>query len=329
VGPGAQIENVDIDMATEQLHKVAGIVSSTASPAPPPPDAQGVFAIIANTQNHTAQVLLVRDEGYITTDGATPTVTAPAIGTASGGQFEFTNVLPGSYEVLALVNDRNSYPAIGRTHVDVRDQDITGLGLQVHPGVELHGAMLVDGHPPGTPGLQVMLQPDGPLTNIGFLTQDDVKTDGNFTISNVPEGHFRVAVFPQSQADLYVDDIRQGSLSVYDTGLDVGADAPAPIQVILSSHGGTLEGTTSPGAQVALVPSTRRENHALYYGRTADAMGNFALHGIAPGEYKFYAWQSAPADAYHNTTFLQKYEFEAKTLVIAPDSKIRLDVTAR
>src|SRR5262249_20296290 len=137
VGPGAQIESVDIDMAGEQLPKVSGRVSSTASPAPPPQDAQGVFAIIASTQNHTAQVPLVGNEASVTANGVIPTVTAPAIGTASGGQFEFASVLPGSYEVMALLNDRISFPAIGRAHIDVRDQDISGVTVQVHPGAQL------------------------------------------------------------------------------------------------------------------------------------------------------------------------------------------------
>ena len=134
---------------------------------------------------------------------------------------------------------------------------------------------------------------------------------------------------PQSQANLYIEDIRQGSLSVFDNGFEVGVDAPPPIQVILNSHGGTLEGTTSPGAQVALVPSTRRENHELYYAGPADALGNFALHGIAPGEYKLFASQNVPFGAYQDPTFLQKHEADGQLVTIAADSTTRLDVTAR
>jgi hypothetical protein len=128
---------------------------------------------------------------------------------------------------------------------------------------------------------------------------------------------------------LYVEDVRQGSLSVFDNGFDISAGTPSPIQVILNSHGSTLEGRTSPGAQVALVPSTRRENHELYYTRSADASGNFALHGIAPGEYKLFASQNVTFGAYQDPSFLQKHEAEGQLVTIAADSTTRLDVTAR
>jgi hypothetical protein len=54
------------------------------------------------------------------------------------------------------------------------------------------------------------------------------------------------------------------------------------------------------GGTVALVPITRRENPMLYYAASADSMGNFAICGIAPGDYKLFAWDYMPPGAANN-----------------------------
>jgi hypothetical protein len=81
-----------------------------------------------------------------------------------------------------------------------------------------------------------------------------------------------------------------------------------------------IEGTTSRGAQVALVPLAHRENRALYIGTTADSMGNFNLRGVGPGEYRLIAWQNAPNGAYENAAFLSKYENQGQTITVVQGS---------
>ena len=46
----------------------------------------------------------------------------------------------------------------------------------------------------------------------------------------------------------------------------------------------------------------------FYKTATSDPMGRFSLRGIAPGEYRVYAWAVSPGTAYRNADFMKKYE---------------------
>jgi hypothetical protein len=128
-------------------------------------------------------------------------------------------------------------------------------------------------------------------------------------------------------AGMYVDNVRQNGTSVLDSGFDVGVEPPTPLQIAVKFGAGSVEGTAKPGAIVALIPTGNRENHALYFGGTADAMGTFTLRSVAPGEYKIFAWESAPPGAYLNADFLKRYEDSGVPLAVTPDSKLRVTVT--
>jgi hypothetical protein len=114
-------------------------------------------------------------------------------------------------------------------------------------------------------------------------------------------------------------------MSVQDSGFDVGIESPTPIQIVVKSGAGSVEGVAQAGAIVAMIPASRRENHALYYGATADALGAFAIRGVAPGEYKIFAWESTPGGAYLNADFLKKYEDSGRAVTVTPDSKLKFD----
>jgi hypothetical protein len=157
--------------------------------------------------------------------------------------------------------------------------------------------------------------------------------DGKFTFNGVSEGHFRFSPsvtsasnpIPASAWDSYVEDIRMGSVSVYDRVIDFGAAQPAPFEIFLKANGGRIAGTVvdvqgNPAARVAVVlvpPVSRRQNPTLYKTVSTDATGNFTLRGIAPGQYKLFAWQSVPVNAYQNSTFLAKYEERGQPLTVA------------
>jgi hypothetical protein len=126
---------------------------------------------------------------------------------------------------------------------------------------------------------------------------------------------------------MYVDDIRQNGTSVYDSGFDVGVEPPTPVQILVKSGAGSVEGVAQAGAIVALIPASRRANRALYYGATADGTGAFGMRGVAPGEYKIIAWDSIPAGAYLNAEFLKKYEDSGDSITVTPDSKLKFNPT--
>lgn len=124
------------------------------------------------------------------------------------------------------------------------------------------------------------------------------------------------AAGPLSASKAYVEDIRQGSLSVYDNGLLVGGQASTEISVMIATEPAALQGTVvganqKPAAQtmVVLVPATnRRQNTSLYKTATSDANGKFTMNGIAPGQYELFSWQDMIPGAYENPGYLQRYD---------------------
>ncbi|HLQ79099.1 MAG TPA: hypothetical protein VK210_17200, partial [Terriglobia bacterium] len=60
--------------------------------------------------------------------------------------------------------------------------------------------------------------------------------------------------------------------------------------------------------------SARRQNAALYKFGITDDMGRFTLRGVAPGDYKLFAWESIPITAWQNADYIAKYEPRGRPL---------------
>jgi hypothetical protein len=60
---------------------------------------------------------------------------------------------------------------------------------------------------------------------------------------------------------------------------------------------------------VVVVPDADRRTQSDRYHRTlADQRGHFVVHGLEPGQYTVFAWESIDEDAYFDPEFLQRYE---------------------
>lgn len=71
-----------------------------------------------------------------------------------------------------------------------------------------------------------------------------------------------------------------------------------------------------PGAAVALVPALRRLSR--FKEVTTDQFGEFHFEGIAPGEYKVFAWDHIEAGQYQDVQWLKKYEYKGQAFVAKP-----------
>jgi hypothetical protein len=50
----------------------------------------------------------------------------------------------------------------------------------------------------------------------------------------------------------------------------------------------------------------------------ADATGKFNMDGIAPGDYKLFAWEAVPNGAWMNAEFLARYEGRGVAVSVTP-----------
>jgi hypothetical protein len=259
---------------------------------------------------------------------------------------------PAGYGPTAPPGQAQQPVAYGRTTVDVRGADVNGVIIAVRSGFDISGRILIDGTATNHfDAVQVSLVPVDSAAGVNVYNQvarfyPDIASNGSFAIPAVPEAKYRDlatidTVFspadvggnpepqPPSRAtpsqprqlaprNAHVADIRQGGASIYDDGISIGGNLQGPIEVLINTNGGEIQGTVvranqqpvPVGTTVVLVPSqNRRQNPALYKtAATTNVQGTFRMRAIPPGLYKLFAWESIPAGAFQNADFMKQYE---------------------
>jgi hypothetical protein len=56
--------------------------------------------------------------------------------------------------------------------------------------------------------------------------------------------------------------------------------------------------------------------------------GKFQIHGVAPGEYKIFAWETVLLTAWQNAEFLSKYESQGSAVSVKVKSIFGLRIRA-
>jgi len=235
------------------------------------------------------------------------------------GTFEFRGVTPGPYSLLAnWLEEGEVYQA--RQTLDIGDADVDGISLVLAPGIELKGRVHIEGNAQlNLADCRVLLQPrDDPETG---ATSVSVKPDGTFAVKNVGSEVYDVTLAGAPE-DFYLKAARLGSDNVLEAGLNLAhGRQPGTLELALSSGGGQIDGIVTNEQQglnsalLALVPEPRhRDQIRLYKSTTTDQYGHFTLRGIAPGDYKLFAWEDIEAGAYLDADFLQPYEERGENL---------------
>jgi hypothetical protein len=230
--------------------------------------------------------------------------------------------------------------AWGRARFEVRDNDVANISITVPPSVEVRGTAAAAGAAKIPPNTRVTLLPADatvkhPAYQLVFTRSGLVSPEGTFSVPAVLEGHYRVAGVAGLGPDLYLADVRQGAMSVFDLGFNVSTRSNDPIQVVIASGAGTVEGVVREsatkvfaGANVVLVPeASRRENLALYFPTTSDASGRFVIRGVPPGDYKVFAWESIRPFAYQNAAFLAKHEERGRIVHVGQGGTASAELT--
>src|SRR5262245_14894045 len=108
---------------------------------------------------------------------------------------------------------------------------------------------------------------------------------------------------------------RSGMRDVLRDGLDSRTGAAEPLEIMIGTTNSVVEGGVSDeggrpaaGIQVVLVPSDRRMRIDLFRTATTDQGGRYNFKGVAPGDYKLFAWEDVEPFGYFDPVFLEKHE---------------------
>jgi hypothetical protein len=222
---------------------------------------------------------------------------------------------------------------MARQSLQVVGNSVEGLRLAPQPGAWVHGRLRLESK--GNGGRfdisQMFLElhsADGDDDTLGGFSLGDgfshlahVGADGSCEWKSVPPGNYSVQLAGEGNADWYLKSVVAGGREAEESGINVNGGAVA-IDAVASANGGVVAGvvTDRKGAPVAnavivAVPETRLRGRVDRFRKTvSDQSGRFMLHGIPPGTYTLFAWESVDGEAYYNAEFLKTYEEQGSVL---------------
>jgi protocatechuate 3,4-dioxygenase beta subunit len=277
---------------------------------------------------------LVKSSMSLINEGRPPYPNAIPASARPNGEFEIGNVAPGTYDLVASATDPATRQTFyGKTPVEVRNGDVSGVSLVISRNLSLKGQVEIRGTQAASikpESLSIQLQSLGPLSGGGPPMKPDM--NGNFSNDRLPEEKYRVLVNGLPQ-DGYIQDIRYGDASVFDDGFTLNPNST--LQVIVHSDGLTLKGSVRStngqpvaAATIALVPpQAQRQNPVRFKQATTDDKGTFTIRGVAPGQYTIFAWENIYNQAWLNTRYLDHYLARGRSITVGntPPAEIQIE----
>jgi protocatechuate 3,4-dioxygenase beta subunit len=247
------------------------------------------------------------------------------------GQFEVRGVAPGSYVVRASTpTESQSFTA--RQDVSVVAADVDGVKLTPLPSFTLSGHLRIEGGAAAdlTQYSANLRQAELPEDSGFFMSQEFFGTNapvdrlGNFEWKSVTPGNYIVQVYGGDGQGFFLKSVKLGGRNI-ESGFTAGG--PATLDLLVSTKGGTVEGSVVeaavekdvekdgdrvqpvPNATVVIVPEEKFRKFPDRFGiGSTDQHGRFTIRGLAPGSYTLYAWQDLEEGVYRDPDFLKSQE---------------------
>lgn len=343
--PGEEIRGIDFTLLRTQRVRISGRVVDTTTGLPPQNAAVSVSSRDATASSPLDALL----------GGADPTG-ANRYNPATG-EFVVANVASGAYwlqvisqgastptpapdapattqEALNVLNSINS----ARIPIDVYNADVTNLTLNVGPGMIVSGHVQIEGGQPANAAdlqrIGIQLQSSSGGGNILALIQGGIvrtAADGTFSIPRITPGDYRLVV-SGTGTTLYVKQARLGQTDVL-SGVTISEPLNGNLEIVLRMNPGQVTGnvvdaTLRPigGVQAVLVPEQSRGRQDLYKTAVTDQEGRFTFRGIAPGDYRIFAWEDIEPFSYFDPAVIKQYEAAGKLVHIQESSNEATEV---
>jgi protocatechuate 3,4-dioxygenase beta subunit len=324
VFPGQEMAGVNIALRKGRLYQVQGKVTGVTAQ-----DAAGVRVNLVPRESGAPSMFM---------GGGT----AGAV--RQDGSFQVARVQPGSYYLIAQrmggggrggMGGPGAGP-VGRTTVDVGSSDVTNVVVSMVDPVPVTGTVKVEGQQTQSTQSQTMSLSLTPVEYIPGLP-------GGGATARVSQGAFKMAAvtpdnyyvnfggLPQGS---YVKSVGMNGQEVIEKGIDLtNARGAVILDITLSTNGGSVEGTVvedgkaAPGSYIMLLADPIRPGQPyLNRASTSDQDGKFTITGLAPGDYKLYAFEESQPEIAQDLTLIKPFESKAVKVKVSESSTERAEL---
>jgi protocatechuate 3,4-dioxygenase beta subunit len=337
---GEEKGGVDLQLQLTQVARVEGTFVG-----PPGIELRGVQAMLVNG----ADPQLPSERNFGEMDGR--------------GRFIFQQVPPGRYTITARMHPGSNMPRPpgsalpaadpglwASADIDVAGQDLTGIVLEMKPGVRLTGRILFQGNsapPADATRTMVSMFPAAPENNPlgGSNPQALVDANGGFTIGDVFPGTYRfsatvVGGSPASGPSWVVQSITAGDEDVLDMPLEVdGRRSVGTLTVTMTDRiaelsGSVLDEKGKPETEQTLLLYPVDQKYWFFQSRRirttrAGEDGRYNFRSVPPGDYRLATLTDPEPGSWFDKAVLNGLEASSVRVSIAEGEKKVENVRAK
>ena len=265
LGAGAQVRGLEIRLHKVPVYKVSGKL---------------VNAVTGEAGAGTVVHLFRR--------GGVPGISARSTPTGvSDGDFSFDGVSPGAYvlETKSTGEATDRPPLVGRQIISVGSRDLTGVVVELRPGIELGGNVIVEGTPPSV-WPQITLTP---MEGLDYPTEFAmIDGNGRFTETGLEPALYSLNIGSVSRP-MFLKAVRFNGREIGNEPIDLASAQKGSLEIVISDRGSSLTGVVND-AEGPVGPGIIVVAHHRTLGRInrvtqTDESGRFSLTGLPPGEY--------------------------------------------
>src|SRR5207237_2588181 len=264
VESGSEVRGADVTLVQERTFRVRGRVFDSRKRQQP------LQAVVQMASKQTLGMATPRNGNY----------------EVSTGTFEFRDVPPGEYIIVAVAQSVVDPTGVAQAEVNV-SKNVDDLVLTVRSGFAIKGQITLEGTKP------LSTLPELSHMKVGLLASSDalvnagqpapIKADGTFTLENVSPGEYRVAI-ASLPPNAYVKQARFGETNLLEDNASITASTTESIEISVSRDGGQITGklidmNSKPVAstQVVLAPDRQRDRRELFKAQATDQTGKFTF----------------------------------------------------
>jgi Carboxypeptidase regulatory-like domain len=283
-------------------------------------------------------------------------ISAPVL---KGGRFILAGLAPGQYSIVARQYNAPQGPGLyGEQMVTIGQADVNNVEILVQQPQSIpvqinvvktresgsNGLVQLEtfsqpgpqhGQPvngPSVPIGNVALEPTDPALfqrHFAQLNPNNPGSEEPLALKGAFPGVYRVIAQPFQP--YYIESMRSGSIDLRDQPLTITpGGAVAPIQITLRDDSATLTvkvnegGQPAPGGALLVMPTSHTaETIQPMYWMGGSGLG---LGGLAPGDYRVYAFDSIEDLEYANPEAMRNYSSQSQPVTLGPNASSTVTV---